>query len=261
MYLLLNLNTILKRYLLFSVMNIIKLGAITSTNDYLKELTAGRYVDNFTIVSAEEQTAGRGQMGTGWSAQPGKNLTFSILIRDLITEIQSIFYLNAAVAVSITAALQQTRIDDISIKWPNDILAGNKKLGGILIENNIRANGEIFSIVGIGLNVNQTDFSGLPKATSIALLTGNAVDKEMILTTTAENLRRNVSALLNNGAELIWESYLGQLYKKNKPMMFEKDDQKFMGIIKGVSKNGNLCVQHEDDRLAEYAVKEIQMLY
>jgi BirA family biotin operon repressor/biotin-[acetyl-CoA-carboxylase] ligase len=242
-------------------MNIIKLSAINSTNDYLKELSATQHLDNFTIVTAAHQTQGRGQMGTQWSAEPGKNLTFSILIKDLLTEVTSIFYLNAAVAVSITDALMQFKIPRLSIKWPNDILAGNKKLGGILIENNIRSNGEIFSIAGIGLNVNQLQFPGLPKATSMAVAAGKDFDADAVMLLIAEKLKHNVQRLLHHDERDVWNSYLKQLYKKNVPMTFEKNNQKFMGIIKGVSSNGNLQVQLEDDTIAEFSLKEVQLLY
>ncbi|WP_297332994.1 biotin--[acetyl-CoA-carboxylase] ligase [Flavobacterium sp.] len=242
-------------------MNIIKLSAINSTNDYLKELSATQYVDNFTIVAAGHQTRGRGQMGTQWDTEPGKNLTFSILIKDLLTEVASIFYLNAAVAVSIADALAVFKIPQISIKWPNDILAGNKKLGGILIENNIRSSGEIFSIAGIGLNVNQQSFPGLPKATSMAVAAGREFDIDAVMLLIAEKLKHNVQRLLHHDETYIWNSYLQQLYKKNVPMTFQKNDQKFMGIIKGVSFNGNLQVQLDDETIAEYSLKEVQLLY
>ncbi|MBE99553.1 biotin--[acetyl-CoA-carboxylase] ligase [Flavobacterium coralii] len=242
-------------------MNIIKLSAINSTNDYLKELSGTQHVDNFTIVAAANQTLGRGQMGTQWNVEPGKNLTCSILIKDLLTEVASIFYLNAAVAVSITDALLQFKIPQLSIKWPNDILAGNKKLGGILIENSIRSNGEIYTIAGIGLNVNQQSFPGLPKATSMAVAAGREFDVDAVMILIAEKLKHNVQRLLHHDESHIWNSYLQQLYKKNIPMTFQKNDQKFMGIIKGVSINGNLQVQLEDDTVAEYSLKEVQLLY
>ncbi len=242
-------------------MNIIKLSAIHSTNDYLKELSAIQHVENFTIAVAEHQTQGRGQMGTQWQTQQGKNLTFSVLVKDLLLEINAIFYLNAAVAVSVIDALEKFNIPGLTIKWPNDILAGNKKLGGILIENNIRSNGEIHSVVGIGINVNQTNFEGLPKATSLALVSAKEFDKNEVLIAIAENLKRNLSRLLHKDTDAIWDKYLPRLYKKNIPMTFEKEGMRFMGIIKGVSKNGSLEVQLEDESIMYYKVKEIQLLY
>ena len=242
-------------------MNIIKLNAINSTNDYLKTLSSGQYVENFTIVTAEHQTQGRGQMGASWDTEPGKNLTFSVLIKDLLLGINEIFNLNAAVAVSIAEALEINNVPGISIKWPNDILAGNKKIGGILIENSIKNNGEIFSVVGIGLNINQADFKSLPKASSLAAVTGRDFDKMAVLEQITVNIRRNIASLLNKNTDAIWDKYHKQLFKKGIPMPFEKDGGKFMGIIQGVTKSGNLELLLEDDSITEYKIKEIQMLY
>jgi len=241
-------------------MNIIKLSAINSTNDYLKKRTSRQHVENFTIVIANHQTEGKGQIGAIWNSEPGKNLTFSVLIKDLLQDINSIFNLNAAVAVSIVQALKAFQADDLSIKWPNDILAGNKKLGGILIENSIKNNGEIFSIVGIGLNVNQTDFAALPRASSLAALTGKEYALDVLLDEIVQNIKRNVAALMN-GDTAVWDRYHQLLYKKGMPMPFESRGKQFMGIIKGVTANGSLEVLLEDDTVATYGVRDIQMLY
>lgn len=242
-------------------MNIIKLSAINSTNDYLKELLATRYVENFTVVTTENQTGGRGQMGTTWAVEPGKNLTFSLLVKDLLPTVNNIFSLNAGVAVAIAKALVSTGIPGISIKWPNDILAGNKKLGGILIENSIKSDGEIFSVIGIGINVNQQNFEGLPKATSLSLAAGRALDKDAILVAILDNIKLAVSRLINKDENGIWDDYHSLLYKKGVPMPFEKGGRTFMGIIQSVTPNGSLRVCLEDETMAEYGIKEVQLLY
>jgi BirA family transcriptional regulator, biotin operon repressor / biotin---[acetyl-CoA-carboxylase] ligase len=264
LYLLLNLNTRLqqlKAIQSYFVMNIIKLSAINSTNDYLKELSSAQYVENFTIVTAESQTSGRGQMGAKWVSEPGKNLTFSVLVKDLLLDINEIFTLNAAVAISVISALEKYPVHNLCIKWPNDILAGNKKLGGILIENSIKTNGEIYSVIGIGLNVNQTEFADLAKASSLILISGKEYDKHAIMVAIAENLKRNIAALMHKDIDAIWQKYHTKLYKKDIPMPFEKDGHKFMGIICGVSKTGSLKVQLDNDSIAEYGIKEVQLLY
>ena len=109
-------------------MNIIKLSAINSTNDYLKGLSSTQYLENFTIVVAENQTGGRGQMGSTWEVEAGKNLTFSVLIKDLLLEINEIFNLNAAVAVSVIEALESCYISNIYIKIPKQHFSGKKKI-------------------------------------------------------------------------------------------------------------------------------------
>ena len=242
-------------------MNIIKLSAINSTNDYLKQLIATRHVENLTVVVAENQTAGRGQMGAKWNAEPGKNLTFSILIKDLLLEANGIFNLNVAIAVSIAQALDDFAIPSICIKWPNDILAGNKKIGGILIENSFKNDGEIFSIIGIGLNVNQKNFSGLPKASSLAVAANKDFDKDRVMTAIIEKVIWNSNKLLNNDGKSLWKTYHSRLYKKDVPMPFERDGNHFMGIIKGVNDNGSLEVLLDDDTVANYNIKEVQLLY
>lgn len=242
-------------------MNIIKLSAINSTNDYLKELSATRHMENFTVVITDKQTAGRGQMGSQWDAEAGKNLTFSVLVKDLLLDINEIFTLNAAVATAIAAALTSLNIPSVSIKWPNDILAGNKKIGGVLIENSIRSGGEIFSVVGIGLNVNQTEFNGLPKASSLAIATGREFDKDAVLIALLDNLKPAIARILHRDTRMIWDDYHRQLYRKDIPSPFEKDGHRFMGIIKGVSQNGNLEVQLENDSEASFGLKEVALLY
>jgi len=243
-------------------MNIIKLDAINSTNDYLKKLLQRQFVENFTIVTAENQTNGRGQMGSQWSVEVGKNLTFSVLVKDLLLEINQIFHLNIAVAVSIVEALSFLEIKDLAIKWPNDILAEGKKIGGILIENSIKSDGEIFSIVGIGLNINQKDFDNLPKASSLAVLKNREFDKSDILASILQNLGRNISMIMNKNTDPIWKKYHSVLYKKGIPMPFENaQSEMFMGIILGVDQAGKLQLKLENNSIKLFEIKEIKMRY
>ena len=243
-------------------MNIIKLDATTSTNDFLKALLTKQFVENFTVVTAESQTSGRGQMGAKWEAEPGENLTFSVLIKDLLLEVNSVFHLNVAVAVSITEALNYLNLPNLMIKWPNDILAGNKKIAGVLIENSLKSNGEIFSIVGIGLNVNQKNFEAMPKASSLACLLNRELDKEAILISIVENLKRNLALLQSGHYENFWDKYNKNLFKKGIPTPFEDvSGSRFMGIIQGVTGNGKLEVMLEDDSVQQFEIKEIKMLY
>jgi len=243
-------------------MNIIKLDAINSTNDYLKRLLQQQFVENFTIVTAENQTNGRGQMGSEWKIESGKNLTFSVLVKDLLLDINQIFHLNVAVAVSLIETLSFFEIKNFAIKWPNDILAEGKKIGGVLIENSIKSDGEIVSIIGIGLNVNQKQFENLPRASSMSVLKNIDFEKEVILISIVENLKRNISLIRNKNTSEIWEKYHSNLYKKGIPMPFEnKNGTKFMGIIRGVDKSGKLEITLEDDTVKAFDIKEVSLLY
>lgn len=243
-------------------MNIIKLDATPSTNDFLKALLTNQFVENFTVVTAENQTSGRGQMGAKWEVESGKNLTFSVLIKDVLVEITSIFHLNVLVAVSVTEALQRFNIPNLAIKWPNDILAENKKIAGVLIENSLKSNGEIFSVVGIGLNVNQKNFDDLPKATSLSCILNHDLDKEAVLLSIIQNLKRNVALLQIGDYDKFWEAYNLKLFKKGIPMPFEDTaGVRFMGIIQGVTSNGKLEVLLDNDSMKTFDIKEVQMLY
>jgi BirA family biotin operon repressor/biotin-[acetyl-CoA-carboxylase] ligase len=242
-------------------MIIIKLNATNSTNDYLKNLMRKQFVDNFTIVVTNNQEKGRGQRDAEWHSEAGKNLTFSVLVRDLIMNPTDLFTLNIAVALSVFETLNQLTSKKCAVKWPNDIMADNKKIAGILIENAIQQNGEIYSVIGIGLNVNQINFNSINNVTSLKLLQSLDFNLDNVLNSLLENLKQNIS-LVRNKSDLLWKKYLENLFKKEIPTTFEDENQqKFMGIIKGVSSVGQLQVLLEDDSIKNYGVKEIKMLY
>ena len=258
----LNLNTSLNSVAPFNDMKLIKLDAIDSTNDFLKALSGKQLLENFTVVSAENQTNGKGQMGSKWNSEIGKNLTFSILIKKILKKNSEIFDLNVAIALSILSSLETDKIPNLTIKWPNDIMSDNKKIAGILIENTIKSNGEIISIVGIGLNVNQINFENLPKATSLAVVMGFEFDKEMLLLNIDAAIKTNIAVLENNLASELWLEYNQKLFKKGVPMPFSNSkEEKFMGIIQNVNSLGQLSVLLENDAIETFGIKEIQMLY
>jgi BirA family biotin operon repressor/biotin-[acetyl-CoA-carboxylase] ligase len=242
-------------------MKLIKLGAIDSTNEFLKGLSHRQKLDNFTVVIAEKQTKGKGQMGSVWDSEEGKNLIVSVFIKDPLLQISQIYNLNIAVALAVVSALESYNIPKLSIKWPNDIMSYNFKIGGILIENSLKVDGAISSVVGLGLNINQTNFGDLPKASSLAAICGSQFDKEQILHMIIEKMKQNIN-LVQLQPESLWLKYSERLFKKGIPMPFkDNSDKKFMGIIQGVSPYGKLQVLLEDDSIFEYSIKEVQMLY
>ena len=243
-------------------MHIIKLNAIDSTNSYLKELSAKQMVANFTVVIAENQTNGRGQRGANWEVENGKNLTFSVLIKDALLNVEGVFSLNVIVAVSLFQTLDQLKILNLAIKWPNDILADKKKICGILIENQFKSTSEIHSIVGIGINVNQENFINLPQASSLKNSSGKEFNKEEVLMMFLSQFQSNLALYKNEGGSYFWNLYHENLFKKDIPMAFENADKvKFMGSIKQVMPNGLLEIELEDDTLQLFDIKELKMLY
>lgn len=242
-------------------MKLIKLDAIDSTNEFLKGLSSNQILENFTVVTAETQTKGKGQMGAVWNSESGKNLITSVLIKGFLFDVNRVFDVNVVFSMALFQALESYKIPGLSIKWPNDIMSDNKKIGGILIENSIKSDGTIVSIVGLGLNVNQINFDNLPKASSLSVVCNSTFDKEEILLKMIKILEQDI-AFWKLNAKQMWSEFSSKLFKKGIPMPFEgSTGQNFMGIIKGVSSTGMLEVLLEDDSIASFGIKEIQMLY
>ena len=242
-------------------MKLIKLDAIDSTNEFLKGLSNKQELDNFTVVITEKQTKGKGQMGSVWDSEGGKNLIVSVFIKDPLLKVDQIYNLNIAIAVAVVNVLESYNIPQLSIKWPNDIMSYNFKIGGILIENSLKSDGTISSVVGLGLNINQTNFENLPKASSLAVICKSQFDKEQLLFDIIEKVKQNID-LVKEHPEVLWLKYADKLFKKGIPMPFKNNsDKNFMGIIQGVSALGKLQVLLEDDSVSEFGIKEIQMLY
>jgi BirA family biotin operon repressor/biotin-[acetyl-CoA-carboxylase] ligase len=242
-------------------MPLIKLDAIDSTNDFLKQLFKESTVEDYAIVIANEQTKGKGQMGAKWISEPGKNLTMSILVKDVQLKNQNIYDFNIAVALSVFKVLKNIQIPNVAIKWPNDIMADSKKVAGILIENILKPNGSFTSIVGVGLNLNQTYFENLPQATSLKCISGKNYEQEDLAILIKESLEAN-RIILNKNPESLWKDYHENLYKREYPSPFEDiNGNRFMGIIKKVTREGKLEVKLENDLIKYFEVKELKMLH
>jgi BirA family biotin operon repressor/biotin-[acetyl-CoA-carboxylase] ligase len=242
-------------------MKLIKLDAIDSTNEFLKGLSNKQLVENFTVITAENQLKGKGQMGAKWDSEMGKNLIMSVLVKDFLSGTESVFDLNIVISLAVIRVLETYNIPELSIKWPNDIMSDNKKIGGILIENSIKGDGTISSIVGLGLNINQTQFENLPRASSLAVICNSNFDKEEILFKIVATLEEMILHF-NQNAKTIWEEYASRLFKIGVPTAFsDENGANFMGIIVGVSSIGKLKIQLEDDSIREFSLKEVQMLY
>lgn len=243
-------------------MRIIKLDAIDSTNTYLRDLSSANLLEDYTVVSANKQTKGRGQMGAVWSSEESSNLTFSMLRVVSFLESDNQYYLNIVAALALTKLLSRYNIPKISIKWPNDILSVDKKICGILIENVIKQNKLSSSIIGIGLNVNQTKFINLPKASSLKLINGNHFNLDELLFELIKDFKFYFSILEKGGFLVLKSEYESLLFKKNKPSTFKNGEgELFSGFINGVTENGCLEVMLEDNKMQSFNLKEIELLY
>lgn len=239
-----------------------KLHTIDSTNDYLKSLIKENKLQNDKVVWALEQTKGRGQIGTTWSSESGKNLTFSVFRKVQRLSVNEQFYALMAASLAIKEVLEKLLIKNVTVKWPNDILSDKKKICGILIENVIKGGKLEAMIIGIGLNVNQTQWEHLQGVTSIKHETGIHFELEEILKLCLEQFHYYVQRLLQKDFAAIKEEYEKFLFRNGKPSTFrKKDGTMFTGIIQGVTQLGKLIVLQEDEVLQEYDLKEIQLLF
>lgn len=243
-------------------MHLIKVDAINSTNSFTRELLKENPGLPLSCVVAKKQLQGRGQRGTTWEAEAGKNLTFSVFLPRPGIGPAHQFLLSATVAVSLVSALEKFNLPRLRIKWPNDILSANQKIAGILIEN-ILAEGKVMgSIIGVGLNVNQEEFKGLPQAGSMKTVTKTEFDRDEVLQVVLQDLEIAFKDLAEENSAEILSSYKKHLFRRLVPSTFKKPDGKlFTGMILGVTSTGKLLVQTEEEVTTEFDLKEISLCY
>ena len=242
-------------------MNIIKLDAIDSTNSYLKKIILEKDISDYTIVTANFQTEGKGQLGYMWESEDSKNLLCSIYKKDLGIKVEDQFVLSMLVSLSIIRTLEKLNLPKLYIKWPNDIMSGNKKICGILVENMVKQNSIKESVIGIGLNVNQDTFKNLPNATSIKKIKGVAFNIDKLLNDLVNNIKKQFSDFSQSNIDLIFRQYEDVLYRMNIPSTFKNSEgDVFTGFIKGINNLGRLKVLLEDNLTKSYSIKDISLL-
>jgi len=248
-------------------MNIIKLKTVDSTNRYLKELIHSETsLPNFLTVWTPQQTAGVGQYGAKWQTEPYQNLTFSTLFIPKKLLLQHAFLLNMSVVIAVVRVVEDVLREHLftekpCIKWPNDILINNKKIGGILIENVLQGQQIAKSVIGIGLNVNQIEFEGLPKASSLKNIVKKDLDIEQLMKRIVSNLEKELRVIEKISFEEIYNVYRKYLFRLEKVSTFRLPEGiHFMGIIKGVTSMGELIVATEEV-IKKFSLKQIELLY
>ena len=243
-------------------MHLIKVNAINSTNSFGREMFRENPQLPATCIVAKNQLSGRGQRGTVWTSQPGENLTFSIVYPKPGISPDHQFLLSAAVATCIVEALKQFDLPRLKVKWPNDIMSANRKIGGILIENVITEGKVAASVIGVGLNVNQRNFPGLPDAGSMYAVSGKKYDLEEVLERLLQELEKELAQLSNKRAAEILTHYKSHLFRMQVPSTFQLPDNKlFTGMIADVSLSGKLLVRTEEELLKEFDLKEVRLCF
>lgn len=239
--------------------NTILLQETPSTNDYIKR--NAHILPSGTVIIAFKQTAGRGQKGNSWEAEPGKNATLSLLVKWPKIDVKDQFAISEAVSLAIVDELENYA-QGFKIKWPNDIYYGDRKIGGILIEHSLSDDGIEYTIAGVGVNINQQIFvSGAPNPISLLHITGKTYDMNVISDRLSDILERYCNF---DGSreqlEALHKRYLDKLYRYDgKPHKFIiPGGLMFDAIIKGVSPDGTMTLLHtSDNTLHDYRFKEV----
>lgn len=235
---------------------IISLPNCESTNTVLASLADANRLEEGSVVITENQTRGRGQAGNQWVTEPGANLTFSVLLKPVFLEPGRQFFLNMVVGLAVCDTIKSIAGLPALVKWPNDVLVNDKKVCGILIENQLHGQQFVQAIVGIGLNVNQQKFA-YDGAASLKNLSNRNFDKSFVLDVLLGNLEEHYHQLKKGAMELLTTQYHELLYRRAEQHAFEADGKEFLGIITGVDDIGRLCID-TDKGERKFNFKEVR---
>lgn len=229
-----------------------------STNDIAATLLKEGRIKNGGIVITDDQTKGKGQSGNTWESHPHENLTFSIVLKHDSFDVHDQFYLTIIVTIGMVRYMEKLKIP-LKIKWPNDIYYGYKKLAGILINNQVKGKFIGESIIGIGLNVNQENFS-LPNAISMRLITGKVYPLVGIFEGLVKSIDDEWQRFSQIGKRPMMNSFMKFLLGLNQKLMFErvKTGDKFQGTIRGVDEIGRLLIDSDKGLMEKFDFKEVK---
>lgn len=245
---------------LFVGRQIIHLPTVASTNVFAQELLANSApIHEGTIVWTDFQSAGKGQQGSVWKTEAGQNLTASFIFYPTFLPAAQQFYWNKAVCLALYRCLERFDVS-VRIKWPNDIYVGDKKLAGVLIENQVQGNFLKNSVVGIGINVNQDAFDpALPNPSSIRLETGQFLSLEELLYALAKELEVAYLHLKSGKKQQLDEAYEQLLFRFQEEALFASNGQTFRGKIIGTTEQGQLRIDCPEG-IQTFDLKEVSFL-
>lgn len=241
-------------------MNIIALPRVGSTSTYMRQELVDAPAG--TVVVTDCQSAGRGQRGNSWEAEPGANLTFSVQLRPGGIDATTQYAVSEAVALAIVEALDPLVPDAarLAIKWPNDIYYDDRKICGILIENTLSGMNVSRSIAGIGININQTRFvSDAPNPVSLSMLTGLTYPLRPLLEDVVTRVLDRVAAIATpDGRRTTADDYMSRLWRRDGLHPYRMPDgTRFSATIESVAPTGHLTLRHADGTATTHAFKEV----
>ncbi len=243
---------------LFTGKRLIYVPECHSTNDLATQILDQSPAHEGTVVITDRQLKGRGQRGNAWVSADFLNLTLSVVLRPTFLSIRDQFYLNVVASLSVHDAVRQLLDSPIFVKWPNDVIANGGKIAGILIENQLQGAAIQASVVGIGLNVNQTEF-GLPSATSLALQARRQFDTSVVFEILMERLEARYLQLRQGKGKALNAAYHDVLYGRGELRRFASGEREFSGTIVGIDPSGRLQIDSGGD-VASFGIQEIRYL-
>lgn len=236
-----------------------------STSNYLSRMLSGEDLPDGFAVIAKYQTAGRGQIGHCWKSEYDKNLLFSLLLHPTFIHIADQFYLMRAVAVAIVEILRNGfRTDSFVIKWPNDIYYNDRKLCGFIVDNLLMGDQITHSIVGVGMNVNQTNFDlDLPNPISFANIIGRDIDKYLLFEDLKSAILREYQLLKDddNNFENLNNRYLEMIYKFGEWSKYSDSNGEFVGRIIDIEPTGRVVIQQKGGDFGKYYIGEVEYIH
>ncbi len=237
----------------------IRLRSTGSTIDFLKHYRPVSPKE-MVLVTADFQTAGRGQAGNSWESEPGKNLLFGLLFHPREVEANRQFILSQAAALSVCETLSGYA-EDIRIKWPNDIYWKDRKVCGILVENTLAGRCIESCIIGAGVNINQRTFrGGAPNPASLRLITGKEQEPVFVLADIVKRFKDYYREIRQGKAEDIARGYRERLYRRDGFHLYQDADGVFEAEIHDVEPTGHLVLTDRDGITRRYAFKEVSHL-
>ncbi len=239
---------------------LIKLKSVNSTNLFAKQIEKAVPQPDFCCIYTDNQLSGRGQAQTVWESEPNANLTFSLILHPKSIAPHEQFYISKLIAASI-ADFFNKEASHFWVKWPNDIYFNNKKLAGILIENAISGKNITTCIVGIGLNINQTNFSeNLPNPISLKQIHNKTYRLEPLLKQLINHIQLKWNLIENRNFIQINELYFNNLYLFRKFANYKDATGKFVGKIIGTEETGKLIIETKKGTIKKYDLKELSYL-
>ncbi|WP_462252168.1 biotin--[acetyl-CoA-carboxylase] ligase [Ekhidna sp.] len=229
-----------------------------STNDELTKMIKEIDEPEGLLVYTDDQIQGKGQRGNVWLAEPGKNILMSLLLRPKFLAPADQFYLNLVIGLAVVDTIRNVVEAEIELKWPNDVYLNDKKVAGILIENNLRGSSLESSVVGIGINVNQKGFA-LSTATSIWLESNSLFEREVLIEDLLFNVEKWYLKLKNGDKTNILDEYHNLLRWRGELHIFRSSSGEFEGEIIGIDKNGRLSI-NQSGTLQTFGIKEVEFL-